>query len=535
MKTMGDGALLEFPSPVEAVLCAVEAQTGIAEWVESQSGNQAVQLRMGINLGDIVITDDGDILGDSVNIAVRLESIADPGGVCISGKVFDELEGKLSLPFEDRGEQHLKNISRPVRVFALKGDAGASARGQITRSSQNIPDKPSIAVLPFANLSGDLEQEYFADGVVDNLITALARLRWLFVIARNSSFAYKGRNVDIRKVGRELGVRYVLEGSVRKRGDHVRITGQLIDAATGHHVWADTYQDSLENVFDVQDKLAGSVIAAVEPTLRAAEIIRAKAKPTDSLNAYDLYLRALPPLYSLTEHGLKQAEVLLREAVKFDPSYSDALAALARCIGRSALSGWVQDLLKADEEACEFARRAVVADPWNGEALAIGAWAYAVLAGRFEQALAWADQALHLHPNSMVVRQHCGSALSNGGESDKAIKQFEAALRMSPVDPQGYLTLTGLAAANFFSGNLDEAVSWARRSLDEWPSYVVTLRYLAAALSHLGRIEEAREVCAELLRRAPSASLTRAALSKFRTKQMLDLYVDGLRMAGLPE
>ena len=355
------------------------------------------------------------------------------------------------------------------------------------------------------------------------------------MIARNSSFTYKGRAVDIRQVGRELGVRYVLEGSVRKGGNRVRITGQLIETSTGYHVWADTFDGSLEDMFALQDMLTESVVKAIEPSLRAAEIERARTKPTESLDAYDLYLRALPSLYAQTAQGLREAQVLLHAAIAIDPNYCDALAALADCIGRSVVNGWIADVKKGDEEAFEFAHRAIAADPENGEALATAAWAYAVLGGRFEAAFECAERALHLQPNSVRVRHHCGSVFAESGESDRAIEQFQVARRLSPVDPRAYITFSGLATAHFFAQRFEETVHWGRRVLDEWPSHNETRRYLAAALAHLGRTDEARRVIAELLDIQPNASLRRSGLSKFRYPWMLNLYIDGLKLAGLPE
>ena len=290
-KTTGDGLLVEFSSPVEAVRCAVGVQEALAAQA-AQEPSQALQLRIGINLGDIMIEEDGDVYGDGVNIAARLEQLAEPGGISISGKVYEEVRDKLPYSFEDQGEQQVKNIARPVRVYSLRAAPTGTGRLQ-QRSALPLPDRPSLAVLPFTNMSGDPEQEYFADGVVEEIITALSRVRWFFVIARNSSFTYKGRSVDIRQVGRELGVRYVLEGSIRKAGNRVRITGQLIEAASGRHVWADRFDGELADIFDLQDRITESVVGAIEPSLRRAEIERASAKPTDDLDAYDLYLQAL--------------------------------------------------------------------------------------------------------------------------------------------------------------------------------------------------------------------------------------------------
>jgi len=300
VKTTGDGLLMEFPSVVEAVACAVAIQRRAGRRNAEIPTDQRIELRIGINLGDVIV-EEGDIYGDGVNIAARLEALAEPGGICVSRVVRDQVRDKLAFGFEDMGEQQVKNIARPVRVHrVLLGEKPSSPEPGAAASTQPLlalPDKPSIAVLPFANMSGDPEQEYFADGMVEEIITALSRIRWLFVIARNSTFTYKGQSLDIKQVGRELGVRYILEGSVRKAGGRVRITAQLIDALTGAHLWADRFDGSLEDVFDLQDQVAASVAGVIEPTLQAAEAARSANRPTDDLTAYDLYLRAVATFF----------------------------------------------------------------------------------------------------------------------------------------------------------------------------------------------------------------------------------------------
>ncbi len=308
VKTTGDGLLVEFGSVVDALRCAVEVQREMAGRNAGVPPDNRIELRIGINVGDIVV-EDGDIFGDGVNVAARLEALAEPGGICVSARVQEDAAGKLDLAFEDIGEQQLKNIARPVRVYRVRSPRRRSPGGRDARRSAvaaALPDKPSIAVLPFANMSGDPEQEYFVDGMVEEIITALSRIRWLFVIARNSSFTYKGQAVDVKEVARELGVRYVLEGSVRKAGQRVRITGQLIDAVTGTHLWADRFDGSLEDVFELQDKVAISVAGVIEPALQAAETARSAGRPTNDLTAYDLYLRALAAYFPITRRGLSR-------------------------------------------------------------------------------------------------------------------------------------------------------------------------------------------------------------------------------------
>src|SRR5580693_3174938 len=315
VKTTGDGLLAEFPSAVDAVRCAVEVQQAMPERNRSAAADNRLELRIGINLGDVIVETD-DLYGDGVNIAARIEALADAGGVFVSNTVHDQVRDRLPFVFEDLGEQQVKNIVRPVRVYRVR-DTGAATKSTSTPTppALPLPDKPSIAVLPFANMSGDPEQEYFADGMVEEIITALSRIRWLFVIARNSTFTYKGRAVDVKQVGRELGVRYVLEGSVRKGGNRVRITAQLIDAETGVHLWADRFDGSLEDVFDLQDKVAISVAGVIEPALQAAEIRRTADRPTNDLNAYDLYLRALAAISPITNERNFEALRLLKQAI----------------------------------------------------------------------------------------------------------------------------------------------------------------------------------------------------------------------------
>src|SRR5262245_16530614 len=330
VKTTGDGLLIEFGSVIDGLRCATEIQAGMAERNAMVPPDERVEFRMGLNVGDVVV-EDGDLFGDGVNVAARLEALAEPGGICVSARVQEDAAGRLDLAFEDLGEQQLKNIARPVRVYRVVTEA-RPAMPQVS-SDPPLPDKPSIAVLPFANMSGDPEQEYFADGMVEEIITALSRIRWLFVIARNSSFTYKGQTVDVKRVGRELGVRYVLEGSVRKAGSRVRITAQLIDALTGTHLWADRFDGLLEDVFELQDKVASSVAGIIEPTLQAAETARAAKRPTQDLTAYDLYLRAYAMVWS-SARQIPEALRLMEQAIARDPHYGPALAWAAHCCYR---------------------------------------------------------------------------------------------------------------------------------------------------------------------------------------------------------
>jgi adenylate cyclase len=370
VKNTGDGFLAEFASVVDAVRCGVEMQRGMVERNDPIPADQRIEFRIGINLGDVIV-EEHDIFGDGVNVAARVETLAEPGGICISRMVWDQIRDKLPYLFEDLGDQQVKNIARPVRVYRVRDDAAGLAEepGPASPQPLPLPDKPSIAVMPFQNMSGDPEQEYFADGMVEEIITALSRIRWLFVIARNSSFTYKGQSPDVKRVGCELGVRYVLEGSVRKGGNRVRITAQLIDAQNGAHIWADRFDGSLDDIFDLQDRVASGVIGAIEPKLRQSEIERASRKPTESLNAYDLYLRALAQFHEFTKEGCSEAIRLSRQAFDIDPSYAPAAALIGYSHHMQVLQRWAPSDPAGLAEISSLARRAVQSGKEDPDAL----------------------------------------------------------------------------------------------------------------------------------------------------------------------
>jgi adenylate cyclase len=422
VKTTGDGLLAEFASVVEAVACAVAIQRGMGERNAAAPEHQRIGFRVGINLGDVIV-EDGDIHGDGVNIAARLEALAETGGICVSAVVRDQVDGRLDLAFDDLGEPEMKNIARRVRVYRVQLDRSPAA------PAPALPDKPSIAVLPFTNLSGDPEQEYFADGMVEEIITALSRIRSLFVIARNSSFTYKGRAVDVKQVGREFGVRYVLEGSVRKAGKRVRITAQLIDGETGTHLWADRFDGSLEDVFELQDQVAANVAGVIEPALRDAEIERSRRRAPADLTAYDLYLRALPELASFETERMRAALASAEAAIVRDPQFGPALALAALCHQR---------LLDAGEDgehrglAVDLAHRALRAAPEDPETVAMAAFVLGVRGHDIDLALSLVDRALALNPN-FARGWHWSGVLRNlAGDSDLALEHLDTALRLSP-------------------------------------------------------------------------------------------------------
>jgi adenylate cyclase len=525
IKTTGDGVLAEFASPLAAMKCAVEIQDHLA------SGSSPLRLRIGLNLGDVIVGQDGDLYGDGINIAVRLEGVADPGGILISEKVYSEVDGKLGVGFEDRGEQQLKNISKPVRAFAVRAEAHGALTERLS-APLPLPDKPSIAVLPFQNMSGDPEQEYFADGMVEEITTALSRFKALFVIARHSSFTYKGRAVDIKQVGRELGVRYILEGSVRKAAGKVRITGQLIDAANGAHLWADRFERDLSDIFVLQDQMTESVVVAIAPRLLQAEIeLAARRRPND-LSAYDLYLRAAPRFYSWTREGSAEALQLVNGALKIDPRNGAAAALGANIYVHSIIHGWAVDPRSEWQEATRLSRLALSVDANDPEALAI-AGRIAAFLGDFDAAIEMVDRAVTLNPNSANAWSRRGLTYRHAGQPDEAIRSIERAIRLSPVDPLIFMMFLGMGLAFIDLRRFDEAVEVARKALRENPASSMVYRCLAAAFAHLGREAETREAVVHLLELEPNFRITEWAARTGLSK--LQIFIDGLRMAGLPE
>jgi TolB-like protein/class 3 adenylate cyclase len=525
VKTTGDGMLVEFRSVVDAARCAVEVQQQMGERNANVPSDQRITFRVGINLGDIIIDAD-DIHGDGVNIAARLEAMAEPGTVCVSSGAWEHVRGKVSFGADDLGEHSLKNIERPVRVFRVASSSPST--NETLRKPLPLPDKPSIAVLPFQNMSGDREQEYFVDGMVEEIITALSRIRWLFVIARNSSFTYKGQAVDVKQVGSELGVRYVLEGSVRKAGGRVRITGQLIDAATGAHLWADRFDGSLDDIFELQDKVASSVAGVIEPALQAAEIRRSSERPTSDLTAYDLYLRALPAAMSGEKNGYIEALDLLGQSIERDPHYGPSLALAAVCHTAMCVSGWTQNPDASRREGVERAQQALRYGDDDAGTLARAAYALGYFGEDIDAAIALVDRSLQINPSFAYGWQRSGWLRLWAGYPDIAISHLEAALRLNPRDPSP-ATLMGIGVGQFFAGRLEEARSMLLRSLQEQPGWVPTSRFLAACYAHLGRLDEAR-VIVEQLRARTSVVVPDAP--HWRNPEHRTFYLSGLRLAA---
>ena len=531
----GDGILAEFPSVLSAVECAVAIQRVMAQRNADVEENRRMRFRIGINLGDVVF-DDARIYGDGVNVAARLEGIAEPGGICISRKVYEDIIGKMQLAFVDAGEQQLKNIAQPVRVYRISGDQLEAARATV-RPALALPDKPSIAVLPFTNLSGDPEQEYFADGMVEDIISGLSRIRWLFVIARNSSFTYKGKAVDVKQVGRELGVRYLLEGSVRKSANRVRIAGQLIDASSGTHLWADRFDGALEDVFDLQDQVTASVVGAIAPKLEQAEIERARRKPTESLDAYDHFLRGLANFYKWTREANAEARRLFYKAIELDPDFSAAYASAAACFSVRKGFGWIVNQEQEITEAGRLARRAVQLGKDDATTLALAGYTLANVGKELDDGAAFLDRALLINPNLALGWFGSGRAKQWLGEPERAIERFARAMRLSPIDPFTCFMQDGMAHAHFFAGRYDEALSWAMMALRELPHSPAALRIAAASCALAGRGEEAKKLAGRLLEIDPAlrVSSLQNVLGPYRHREHPEKYANALRKAGVPE
>jgi len=537
VRIIGDGLLVEFTSVVAAVRWAVEVQHALGERNAGLPQEKRIEFRMGINAGDIII-DGIDIWGDGVNVAARLEALAEPGGICVSSRVQEDVHGSLEVAFEDIGEQQLKNIARPVRVYRVQLNGATKATPALQPSH-----KPSIVVLPFNNMSGDPEQEYFADGMVEEITTALSRTRWLFVIARNSSFTYKGRAVDVKQVGRELGVRYALEGGVRKAADRVRITAQLIDASTGAHLWADRFDGSLEHIFELQDQVTASVVGAIAPRLEQAEVERAKHKPTESLDAYDYFLRGIASLYSWTKESNDEALGLFNKAIELDPDFASAYGMASWCYVRRKGSRWMTDRVQETAEAARLGRRAVELGWDDPVALAWGGFSLAYVVHDVEVGATLIDRALLLNPNLAEAWHFSGWVRIYLGEPELAIEHLTHAMRLSPVDPLTFVTLMAIAFAHFFAGRYDEASSWAEKALAASPPrlrekavYHPALLIAAASNALAGRLEKARNAIAQSRQISPTAHISNLKNQiPLRRADDLVRYAEGLRRAGLPD
>ena len=546
VQTGGDSLLIVFDSIEGAVRCAMKVQREVPSYDEAQSTDRSIRFRMGVAIGD-AIADGTDLHGDGVIIAARLQAECPPGGICVSRAVRDHVHDRLDLIFDPMGPLDLKNVARPVEAFLARSPATAKPAGrtpaQNTREPLALPDKPSLVVLPFQNMSGDPEQEYFSDGMVEDITTALSRIRSLFVIARNSAFAYKGTSPDIRKVGRELGVRYVLEGSVRKSGNRVRITVQLIEAASGTHIWADRFDGTLDDVFDLQDRVTASVATAISPTLRNAEIQRAQRAPTNNPQAYDLLLRALAHYRNWTRAGHDEAVRLLRQAITIDPNYALGYAHLSAVFWMMCSQGWVDRADTAVADMLSLARTALTLDGEDPEVLIVVGTVTALPGGDFSGGIALVNKAIALNPNSAVAFRAAGNLYARAGDATRALASLAQAERLDPYDtgPTG----TGYSAhivAHFVTGAYDAALEWCDKSLRDRPRSAAALRYRAACLGLLGRLAEAQQTVLRLRELVPDFTIARARHhiefdmnNLFGTPADREAFYEGLRRAGVPE
>jgi adenylate cyclase len=525
VKTTGDGVLVEFASAVDAVRCAMAIQRAASERNAIIPDDRRIEFRIGINVGDIII-DEGDIYGDGVNIAARVEARAVPGGICIAENAYRQVEGKLTLNVSSLGEQQLKNIARPVQVYQVQLEGTA-------RPTLALPDKPSIAVLPFTNMSGDTDQDYFADGISEDIITALSRFRHLFVIARNSSFIYKGPATDVKQVGRELGVRYVLEGSVRKAGNRVRITAQLIDAISSHHVWAERYDRDLVDIFSLQDEITERVAGAIEPEVLKIESGRAATRSAASLSAWDLVRQGTWHFHQVTPAGHSRARELFREAIALDAKLHDSHIWLARVSAGIVAFGWsdhAQDDLREGLQAAHVAIQLDERDPYSHYALAI----VSVFSDALEQAVRAANEAVEISPSFALGYFVLGVGQLFSGNAAGAIDSFERGIRLNPYDPQNFVWLNMLALGLYFADQKEKALQTAIRAVKIRPTWLPALGTLALCYAALERIDEARE-CVRQMRELEQPKGDILALLKRHNPQWAEVMATTLRKMGWQE
>jgi adenylate cyclase len=532
VKTTGDGFLVEFRSVVDALRCAVEVQASMIQRNAEISSDRRIEFRIGINVGDIVV-EDGDIFGDGVNVAARLEGLAEPGGICVSSRVQEDAAGKLDLSFVDIGEQELKNIARPVRVYRVATERDAEAATEPVPLP--LPDKPSVAVLPFVNKSGDPEQEFFADGIAEDIITALSRYPSLFVIARNSCFTYKSRAVDIRQVGRELGVRYVLEGSLRKAGNRIRVTAQLVEANTGKHVWAERYDRDLADIFVLQDDITEAVTIAVAPAIAHAEQQRTVRKPPGSLDAWAAYQRGLWHWSKFSADDNALAQKFFQQAIDLDPTFGGGYRGLAMAQAVAAGGFQTRNLAETLISAEALARRAVALDGADAEAHSTLA-ATLCSRGDYEGALDEAERALAISPNLAGAHATLGATRIFSGRPKEGLAALETSIRLDPHDPLLPSRLNRLALGRYFSGQYEAAVEAAKRAIRLNPDYPMPHRWLAAALGQIGRTEEAKEALGKAIAIAPASfdMHVRSRVPWMRPEDH-DHMLEGLRKAGWEE
>jgi adenylate cyclase len=533
-KITGDGALAEFASAVDAVHSAVAVQRALAERNATLPEDKRLELRIGASLGDVIV-EGGDLYGNGVNVAARMEGLADPGGICISGNVYEHVSQSLEMNFEDLGDQSVKNIDRPIRCYRVEMErSGPSEDGaQRSRSAAQLSDKPSIAVLPFDNLSDDPQQEYFSDGLAEDLITDLSKISNLSVAARNSSFSFKGQMPDVKDVAEKLGVTFILEGSVRKMGDRLRINAQLIDGADGRHIWAERYDGDMENIFEFQDDIREQIVSALQVSLTPTDKALAERKPTDSVEAYDLFLKGRENFYRYTPEHFLEAIKCLEEAIEIDPNFADAYSYLAWC---HHLYGWTQFGPEYDDtldRAHELAERGVALDGTSAFALALLGWIQAFL-NRHDQAIANLEKAIAMAPNDAGVYATFGQVLNYWGNPERALEMIEKAFSLETFAPPTWEFQLG--HSHLLLRQYDEALTRYNGVIERAPKFALIYLHLACAYVELDRLDDARDAIKTALEIVPKYTVKELArILPYRIDEVRDRFVEGLRKAGLPE
>jgi adenylate cyclase len=530
VKRTGDGILIEFRSVVDAVRCAIEVQNGMIERNAGLPQERRIEFRIGIHLGDVVEESDGDLMGDGVNIAARLEGIADPSGICLSNAAYEQVRDKLKEELIDLGEQNLKNIARPVRAYRVMLNRSAAK----SEPALTLPDKPSIAVLPFNNMSGEPDQDYLADGIVEAITGALSRIRSFFVIARNSAFTYKGRAANVRDIGRELGVAYVLEGSMQKVGNRVRIIVQLIETVGGAHVWTGRHDGTIDDIFDLQDRITEHVAGALQPSIRIAEIERSRRKRPQDLGAYDYAMRAMPHVWTLEKEESAKALELLDKALAIDPEYPLALSLAGWCYAQRSVYDWVDDIAQSQARALKLAERAAELSGDDPLILAV-LGAVHTFVRNHGTARVLLERAVAIDPNAAWAWSRLGWLDNYADQPERAIEEFERALRLSPLDPMNFNNYLGMGSAHEVAQDYDKAAALYRRGLEERPHATWIYRNLASSLSGAGRMEEAKEAYARMVRSYPDLTASRLRQAMVFSPAFLDRMVDNLRKLGLPD
>jgi adenylate cyclase len=533
VKRTGDGAIVEFRSAVDAVRCAVEIQNAMAERNVGLPVERRIDLRIGIHIGDVVEEEDGDLMGDGVNIAARLEGIAQPGGICLSDDAHRQVRGKVDVIFESLGAQTLKNIAEPMLAWRL-GAPGETRLAAKPAQPLTIPDKPSIVVLPFDNMSAEAGQDYLSDGIVEAITAALSCTRSFFVIARSSAFAYKGRSVDARDIGKELGVAYLLEGSVQKVGSRLRVIVQLIETQGGAHVWNSRFDGAIDDYFDLQDRITQQVAGALQPSVRIAEIERSRRKPPQDLGSYDYTMRAMPHVWALEKEESAKALDLLEKALAIDPNYPLALSLSGWCHAQRSVYNWVDDIAESQEIARTLAGRAADLNDDDPIILTVLA-AVQTFVRNYGTARILLDRALAIDPNSAWAWSRLAWIENYTDQPRKAIEKFEQALRLSPIDPMNFNNYAGMGSAREVAEEYNEAAILYRRALEERPNATWIYRNLASSLAGAGRIDEAKKALAAMMQTYPDMTIYKFKQAMVFSGSALNRMADNLRKLGLPD